>query len=112
MGAGTKLPEIPWALRIAAQAGLSGRVVVEGNAVIAGQAGFNNGIRVGEGTQVGGQAGVTRNVPAGSVVSGYPARDHRKALQILAAQNRLPEILERLENLERRLEPPTGEARE
>jgi UDP-3-O-[3-hydroxymyristoyl] glucosamine N-acyltransferase len=89
--------------RIAAQAGLSGRVIIEDNVVIAGQAGFNNGIRVGKGSVVGGQAGVTRSLPPGSEVSGYPARDHRKALQLLAAQNRLPEILDRLERLERRI---------
>jgi len=89
--------------RIAAQAGLSGRVIIEGNVVIAGQAGFQNGIRVGEGSVVAGRAGVTRHVPPRSRVSGYPARDHKKALQLMAAQNRLPEILERLENIERML---------
>ncbi len=90
--------------RIAAQAGMPGRVIIEKNVVVAGQAGFQNGITVGEGSVVGGQAGVTRHVPPGSRVSGYPARDHRQALQLLAAQNRLPEILERLEKLERMLE--------
>jgi UDP-3-O-[3-hydroxymyristoyl] glucosamine N-acyltransferase len=90
--------------RIAAQVGVSGRVIIEGNVVIAGQAGFQNGIKVGEGSTVAGQAGVTRHVPPGSVVSGYPAREHKKALQILSAQNRLPEILERLEKIESKLE--------
>jgi UDP-3-O-[3-hydroxymyristoyl] glucosamine N-acyltransferase len=89
--------------RIAAQAGISGRTVIENNVVIAGQAGFQNGIRVGEGSVVAGQAGVTRHVKPGSRVSGYPARDHREALQLLAAQNRLPEILERLEKLEKQI---------
>ncbi len=86
--------------RIAAQAGLSGRVVLEENIVVAGQAGFQNGITVGKGSIVAGRAGVTRPVKPGSLISGYPARDHRKALALLAAQNRLPEILERLDRLE------------
>jgi UDP-3-O-[3-hydroxymyristoyl] glucosamine N-acyltransferase len=90
--------------RIAAQAGISGRAIIEGNVVIAGQAGFQNGIRVGEGSMIAGQAGVTRNVPPGSRVSGYPARDHRDALRLLAAQNRLPEIIERLDAIEKQLE--------
>ncbi len=90
--------------RIAAQAGLSGRVIIESDVVIAGQAGFQNGIRVGKGSVVGGQAAVTRHVPPSSRVSGYPARDHKKALQLLAAQNRLPEIIERLERIERKLD--------
>jgi UDP-3-O-[3-hydroxymyristoyl] glucosamine N-acyltransferase len=90
--------------RIAAQAGLSGRVIIEGNVVVGGQAGFQNGITVGEGSVIAGRAGVTRHVPPHSRVSGYPARDHKKALALLAAQNRLPEILERLESIERMLE--------
>lgn len=89
--------------RIAAQAGISGRTIIEADVVIAGQAGFQNGIKVGRGSMVGGQAGVTRNVPAGSRVSGYPARDHRLALKLLAAQNRLPEIIERLDAIEKQL---------
>ena len=90
--------------RIAAQVGISGRTIIEGNVVIAGQAGFQNGIRVGEGTVVAGRAAVTRNVPPGSRISGYPARDHREALRLLAAQNRLPEIIERLDAIEKQLE--------
>jgi len=90
--------------RIAAQVGLSGRTIIEKNVVIAGQAGFQNGIRVGEGSIVGGQAGVTRHVKPGSRISGYPARDHKEALLLLAAQNRLPDILRRLDLIEKRLE--------
>jgi UDP-3-O-[3-hydroxymyristoyl] glucosamine N-acyltransferase len=89
--------------RIAAQAGLSGRAFIESNVVIAGQAGFQNGIVVGEGSIVGGQSGVTRNVKPHSRVSGYPARDHKQALMLQAAVNRLPEILKRLEQLEQSL---------
>jgi UDP-3-O-[3-hydroxymyristoyl] glucosamine N-acyltransferase len=89
--------------RIAAQAGLSGRVMVEANVVIAGQAGFQNGIKIGEGSMVGGQAGVTRHVAAGTRVSGYPARDHKKSLQLLAATNRLPELIKKVEELEEQI---------
>ncbi len=89
--------------RIAAQAGMSGRVVIESNVVIAGQAGFQNGVRVGEGSVIAGRAGVTRDVSPGSRISGFPARDHKQALRILAAQNRIPEIIERLEKVEEQL---------
>ncbi len=96
--------------RIAAQVGLSGRVVIEDNVVVAGQAGFQNGITVGKGSVVAGQSGVTRHVPAGSRISGYPARDHRKALALLAAQNRLPEMIDKLEKLEEQLEIRTSKS--
>jgi UDP-3-O-[3-hydroxymyristoyl] glucosamine N-acyltransferase len=89
--------------RIAAQAGMSGRVEIAENVVIGGQAGFGNGIKIGANSLVGARAGVIGDVPAGNKVSGYPARDHRKALRLLALQNRLPEIFERLEDLERRV---------
>jgi UDP-3-O-[3-hydroxymyristoyl] glucosamine N-acyltransferase len=89
--------------RIAAQAGLSGRAEIGANVVIAGQAGFQNGIKVGDGCMIAGRAAVIGDIPAGSRVSGYPARDHRKALKILALQNRLPEILDRLEKVEQRV---------
>ena len=94
--------------RIAAQAGLSGSVTIGANVVIAGQAGFQNGIVVGDGTMVGGQAAVIGDVPPNSKVSGYPARDHRKALRLLAAQNRLPDVIERLERLEQEVSKKTG----
>jgi UDP-3-O-[3-hydroxymyristoyl] glucosamine N-acyltransferase len=87
--------------RIAAQAGLSGRVTIGANVVIAGQAGFADGIKVGDRSTVAGRAAVIGDLPPDSKVSGYPARDHRKALRLLAAQNRLPEIIDRLEKLER-----------
>jgi UDP-3-O-[3-hydroxymyristoyl] glucosamine N-acyltransferase len=96
--------------RIAAQAGLSGRVQIEDNVVIAGQAGFQNGITVGEGSVIAGRAGVIGDVPANSRMSGMPARDHRKALRIIALQNRLPEILDRLEKIEKRIADKTIES--
>lgn len=89
--------------RIAAQAGLSGRVEIGEKVIIGGQAGFQNGIHVGDKSRVGGQAGVTRHVRPGSSISGYPARDHRQALQILAAQGRLPELIDRIEQIEKQL---------
>ena len=89
--------------RIAAQTGVSGRVEIGAEVVIGGQAGFQNGVKIGDRSIVGGQAGVIGDVPEGSKVSGYPARDHRKAMRILALQNRLPEVMERLENLEREI---------
>lgn len=90
--------------RIAAQTGIPGRVTVKNDVVIGGQAGFQNGIVVGEGSRIAGQAGVTKSVPDHSMVSGYPADDHKKALQILALQKRLPDVMKRLKKIEMQLE--------
>ena len=89
--------------RIAAQAGLSGRAVIGKNVVVAGQAGFNNGVNVGDNCVVGGRAGVVGDVRAGTMVSGYPAREHEKSKKIIAATQRLPQLMEKVERLEKEL---------
>jgi len=89
--------------RIAAQAGLSGRAVIGENVVVAGQAGFNNGVNVGDNSVIGGRAGVVGNVKAGTMVSGYPAREHEKSKKIIAATMRLPQLMEKVERLEKEL---------
>ena len=89
---------------IAAQTGIPGRVNIGENVVVAGQAGFLNGIKVGDGSIIAGQSGVIKSLPPGSRVSGYPARDHHQALRLQALMNRLPEIFERLEKLEKKKE--------
>lgn len=89
--------------RIAAQVGIPGRVTIENDVVIGGQAGFQNGITVGEGSTIAGRAGVTKSVPKHSTVSGYPAEDHKKALHLLAMQRRMPEMLGRIETIEKEL---------
>lgn len=89
--------------RIAAQAGLSGRAVIGENVVIAGQAGFNNGVKVGDNSVVGGRAGVVGDIRAGTMVSGYPAREHGKSQRVIAATMRLPKLMEKVERLEKEL---------
>lgn len=87
-------------VRIAAQAGLPGRVVVDDDAVIGGQAGIQNGIRIGKKARIAGQSGVFKSVDDGETVSGYPAMPHKQALKIIALMKRLPEIIQRIESLE------------
>jgi len=120
IGAGTKIDNLVQIghnvrigknVRIAAQAGLSGRVKVEDDVVIGGQAGFQNAVTIGKGVHIAGQAAIFKSIPAGQVVSGYPAMPHARALRILALTKRLPEIIERLDDLEKRLEGPLSERR-
>jgi UDP-3-O-[3-hydroxymyristoyl] glucosamine N-acyltransferase len=44
---------------------------------------------------------VTKSIPAGLVVSGYPARDHRKAKREEASLRRLPELVQRVRFIEK-----------
>lgn len=89
---------------ICAQVGIAGSAVIGDGVVIAGQAGVKDHISIGPGVKIGGQAGVTKSVPPQTNVSGYPARQHDQARRIDAALSRLPKLLQRVRDLERRLE--------
>lgn len=89
---------------IVAQAGVAGSVEIGAGAQLGGQAGVAGHLSIGPGARIAAQAGVIGDVPAGGVYSGYPARPHRAALRASAASLRLPEVLRRLSELERRLE--------
>jgi UDP-3-O-[3-hydroxymyristoyl] glucosamine N-acyltransferase len=89
---------------MAAQAGISGSTTIGRNVMLGGQAGVAGHITVGDGAIVGGQGGVTKDVPAGTFVSGYPAMPHRKATKMHAHVMRLPELKARVRELERQIE--------
>jgi UDP-3-O-[3-hydroxymyristoyl] glucosamine N-acyltransferase len=88
---------------IAAQAGISGSTEMGDRVVIGGQAGVGGHVRIGEGAVLAAQSGVTKDVPAGTTVSGYPAREHSAARRIYAHIAMLPELFRRVKELERRL---------
>jgi UDP-3-O-[3-hydroxymyristoyl] glucosamine N-acyltransferase len=86
---------------IAAQTGISGSTTIGRDVTIAGQVGFVGHIDIGDRAILGAQAGVTKSIPAGLVVSGYPARDHRKAKREEASLRRLPELVQRVRFIEK-----------
>ena len=84
---------------IMAQVGIAGSAVVEDNVLLAGQAGLADHVHVGRAARVAAQGGVIGRVPAGTTVSGYPARDHRQVLRQAATLERLSPLLPDLERL-------------
>jgi len=88
---------------MAAQTGISGSSVIGKNVRIGGQAGFAGHLTVGDNAIVGAQAGVTKDVPAGIMVSGYPAMPHDKALELHAHMMRIPKLKERIAELEKKI---------
>lgn len=88
---------------VCAQVGISGSTEIGQHVVLAGQAGLVGHITVGDGAVVGAQAGVTKNVPANTRVSGYPAMEHETALRVEAHTRRLPELSRELKELRGRL---------
>ncbi|MBI4467969.1 MAG: UDP-3-O-(3-hydroxymyristoyl)glucosamine N-acyltransferase [Acidobacteria bacterium] len=86
---------------IASLTGFSGGTQVGRCTIIAGSVGTNPQVRIGDRVIVMGQAGVTRDVPDGQRVAGTPARDERSWKRAVAIFYRLPELLQRLQALER-----------
>jgi UDP-3-O-[3-hydroxymyristoyl] glucosamine N-acyltransferase len=93
---------------VAAQVGISGSTEVGNHVVMGGQAGLGGHIVIGERAVLAGQAGVTKDVPANTVVSGYPAREHTVAKRLNAHTAMLPELFKRLKQLERRVRELEG----
>jgi UDP-3-O-[3-hydroxymyristoyl] glucosamine N-acyltransferase len=90
---------------IAAQAGFSGSVSVGDHAVIGGQAGFGENANIDSKAVVGGKSGVlpSQRIRAGEPVWGIPARPLRRHLTGLANIAKLPELRQKLRQLEQKV---------
>jgi UDP-3-O-[3-hydroxymyristoyl] glucosamine N-acyltransferase len=88
---------------LVAQVGIGGSTEIGEGASLAGQAGAVGHIKIGDGAVVAAQAGVTKSVPANTMVSGYPAREHTQAKKIYASLQKLPELIKRVAEIGERL---------
>ncbi|MGB6687673.1 MAG: UDP-3-O-(3-hydroxymyristoyl)glucosamine N-acyltransferase [Terracidiphilus sp.] len=88
---------------LCAQVGLAGSSVIGNNAILAGQAGVAGHCSLGDDVILTAQSGVSHDIPAGKMISGSPAFDNRIWLRAVAIFQRLPELLRRLERLEKNL---------
>lgn len=89
---------------IVALVGISGSCQVGDGAVLAGQVGITDHVSIGTGSTVGAKSGVTKNVPANTFVWGIPARHHLAQKKIAALTHRLPELVKRVQRLEKLVE--------
>ena len=88
---------------LAAQVGLSGSTKLEAGVRMGGQVGAAGHLTVGKNTMVAAQSGIPHDVPANSVIGGYPAVDIRSWRRYSAALPKLPELVRRIRRLEQAL---------
>jgi UDP-3-O-[3-hydroxymyristoyl] glucosamine N-acyltransferase len=88
---------------VCAQTGLAGSSVVGNNVILAGQTGIAGHCSVGDGVILTAQSAVSHDVPAGKMISGSPGFDNRVWLRAVTIFQRLPELLKRLDRVEKKL---------
>jgi UDP-3-O-[3-hydroxymyristoyl] glucosamine N-acyltransferase len=88
---------------IVAQAGIAGSTRIGKNVIIGPQAGVIDHLEIGDRATVVGKSGVVKSIPAGAVVSGSPTMPHRLWLKTREHIRRLPDYVERLKGLEKRI---------
>ena len=77
---------------LCAQAGLAGSTEVGRNVILAGQVGVAGHCKIGDGVVITAQSGTHGDIPAASVISGFPGIDNKQWLRSVAVFNRLPEL--------------------
>ena len=77
---------------LASQVGLAGSTEIGKNVILTGQVGVVGHCKIGDGAIVTPQSGVAGDIPAGAIVSGAPAVDHKLWLKYSAILSKLPEI--------------------
>ena len=93
---------------VCAQTGLAGSSVIGNNVILAGQTGIAGHCAVGDGVILTAQSAVSHDIPAGKVISGSPGFDNRVWLRAVTIFQRLPELLRRLDRVEKKLAAGTG----
>jgi len=89
---------------IIAQAGIAGSTKIGKGVILAGQVGVVNHVEIGDGAIIGPQSGVAQSVPAHAVLSsGLPASPHKQWLRVVMTLPRLPELLNKVKALERKV---------
>ena len=96
IGDGTKVDNL-----VCAQTGLAGSSIIGNNVILAGQVGIAGHCTVGDGVILTAQSAVSHDVPPGKMISGSPGFDNRIWLRAVAIFQRLPELLKRLDRLEK-----------
>lgn len=89
---------------IVSQAGIAGSTKVGSYLVLGGQSGLAGHLKIGDRVTIGAQSGVMHDIPDGEKWFGYPAQPDRKTKREMIAIQQLPELIKRVNELEKKLE--------
>jgi UDP-3-O-[3-hydroxymyristoyl] glucosamine N-acyltransferase len=88
---------------LVAQTGIAGSTKVGNHVTFAGQTGTTGHITIGDNCVFAARSGVIGSIEAGSFCAGFPARPHKEWLKGEASLRKVPDLLKRVKDLERRL---------
>jgi len=88
---------------LCAQVGLAGTTTLGKNVILAGQVGVAGHLTIGDGSIVQAQSGIPGDVAPESIVFGTPAREVKLAHRIESMLNRLPDYIQRLRDIEKKV---------
>ena len=86
-----------------AQTGIAGSAKIGNNVTFAGQSGSAGHITIGDNCVFAARSAPINDVPAKSFYAGFPARPHREWLRSEAAISKLPDLVKKIRELEKRL---------
>lgn len=94
--------EIGEGVAIAAQCGIAGSSIIGEQSVLGGQVGIAGHLKIASGSQIQGKSGIVSHIKeANKKWYGYPILGYLEYLRSYAIFKKLPELLKRLENLEK-----------
>jgi len=93
---------------IVAQAGVAGSTTLGQYVTLAGQVGLAGHLKIGNRVTIAAQSGVMHNIPDGEKWFGYPAQPDRQTKRQIIAVQQLPDLIRRVNELEKKLKELTG----
>jgi len=109
IGAGTKIDNlvqighntvIGRCCLIAAMTGIGGSCRIGDGVVMGGHVGVSDHISIGNKSMIAGKSGIMRDIPPGKKFLGSPAKEIRKAFKCISLIDRLPELYDRIRQME------------
>jgi UDP-3-O-[3-hydroxymyristoyl] glucosamine N-acyltransferase len=88
---------------LCSQVGVAGSAKLGSYCVLAGQVGIAGHLKIGNQVTIGSKAGVMHNIPDGESWLGIPAQPDRQAKRMMIALQRLPDLLKKVAEWEKKL---------